>query len=226
MTTEPPIAGSTLQLAFKSHPKKEEQPVRACLVEGAIWFAARDICRVMCLSYDVVIPHFDATALDTDIAPFAFDAADPELVLSPIGVYKLSAKNESVLTVKVAAWSRREANARLPDATPTDARLFLTVDAEGARPPYPNKFTGRLGEWKELLFSPNYRTSTAIMWERARAEIQARQAERLLSPEERAVRAEEAAAEDAARAESLDRFIASIGANNRARTATGTPIPG
>lgn len=225
MPTEPPNTGSTLQLAFKSHPKKEEQPVRACMVEGSLWFAARDICRIMSLPYEVVIPHFDAIALDTDMAPFQFDDV-PELVLSPIGVYKLCSKNETVLTVKVATWSRREANERLPDALPTDARLFLTLDPEGARPPYPNKYTGRLGEWKGLLFNPNYRTTTAIMWARAHAEIKAQQGEWLLSPEERAARAEEAAAQRAASDESLDRFIASIAANSRARAANATYVPG
>lgn len=216
MTTEPPIAGSTLQLAFKSHPKHEEQPVRACISEGSLWFAARDICRIMGLNYEIVIPHFDATALDTDIAPFAFDA-DAELVLSPIGVYKLCTKNESVLAVKVAAWSRREARERLPDAKPDDARLFLTLDHEGARPPYPNKFTGRLDEWKDLIAHRNYRSNLDIMVDRA---VKEREADRLLSPEERAARAEQAAAEQAARDESMDRFIARLAAS-----AAAIPTP-
>lgn len=212
MKTAPIIERSILSLAFKGHKSHEEQPVRACMSEGSLWFSARDVCHVMKLDYEVAMPHFDATAPDTDIAAFEFDKS-PELVLSPIGVYNLCCKNESVLTVKVAAWARRQAKQLLPDADPADPRLFLTLDAEGGRPPYPNRFTGRLEEWKELLYHPKYRTPSAILMTRARAELKAKQEGHLLSPEEKAALAERAAADQAASDAGVARLLARIATN-------------
>lgn len=220
MKTAPIVERSPLSLAFRSHKSHEEQPVRACMSEGSLWFSARDICHVMKLNYEVVMPHFDATAPDTDIAAFEFDKS-PELVLSPIGVYNLCCKNESVLTVKVAAWAKRQAKHLLADADPADPRLFLSLDAEGGRPSYPNRFTGRLEEWKELLYHPRYRTPSAILMTRARAELKAKQEEHQLSPEEKAALAERAAADHAARDAGVARRLASAAA--RASTVPNNP---
>lgn len=172
MKTEPPIEGSTLQLAFKSHPKHDEQPVRACMAEGSLWFAARDICDIMHLKYEVVIPPFDATAPDTAIAPFEF-ATGFELVLSPIGVLNLCTRNESALTIKVASWARRKAAELLSEPPADDARLRLTINPDGSRPDYPNRFTGYRDQWKELLFHPLYKSPRQIISEEHIAEMRA-----------------------------------------------------
>lgn len=61
----------------------------------------------------------------------------------------------------------------MPEPRADDARLRLTLNPDGSRPDYPNRFTGRLEEWKELAFHRDYKSPRQISAENHIAEMRA-----------------------------------------------------
>jgi hypothetical protein len=160
MISKPSVDGLTFTLDCFS------KPVRVYMSEGCPWFEASALCAAMGID-PAEIDRFNRDALDTDIAEFAFDA-EPVFVLSPIGHFKFVEDHLPEQYAKYAAWSRREAAKLVPDPAADDAHLCLTLRSDGSRPQRPSRFTGRVPEWKELLFLPAYRTDRAIAMERYR----------------------------------------------------------
>lgn len=155
MTTEPSTDGLTFTHDCYG------TPVRIFMWEGCPWFEASALCVAMGLD-PAVIATFNAKADDTDIALYPFDD-EPVPALSPIGHWKFVERHGGPRDAKYAAWSRREATKLIPEPHAEDARQRLTLNPDGSRPEYPNRYSGRLGEWKELLFHPNYRSANAIL---------------------------------------------------------------
>lgn len=158
------------------------QPVRIFMCENAPWFEATAICAAMGIA-PATVESFNRKALDTDIALHAFDDA-PVYVLSPIGAWKLGEDVDAYRCAKVSAWAKRQAAELVPEATPNDPRMFVTLTPDGRLPLRPAKYSGRLAEWDNLRCSP--------------AGIAARVKERSIIPELRLRRAS-LAAQSAAR---------------------------
>lgn len=166
MSSVTPQDGVSFTLFFKD---RQDQPVRCVMSEGSPWFEAAPICELLKLPL-ITIQGFDATALDSDIAQHAFDD-EPTAVVSPIGVWKLSLHAGRPQGPNVASWAKREAARLIPDQDPNDPRLHLTLNPDGSRPPYPDKYSGRRAEWGDLLFLPGYKTDRQIAGERYSASL-------------------------------------------------------
>lgn len=154
MTSNTEAVPTVLQLEYRN------QPVRAVLVEGCVWFDAADICTIQKLT-PFAVQDFNTGALDTDIARFEFDE-HPTAVLSPIGVWKLSHQRGRPADDQVAAWAKRESLRLIPEQSENDARLRLTLNADGTLPVTPNKYSGRRAEFDDLKLSPAFRPKFSV----------------------------------------------------------------
>jgi hypothetical protein len=205
MTTEPSTDGLTFTDDCLG------APIRITIQGGCPWFEATDLCAAMDVN-PALIDHFAEKALATDLGMHPFDA-EPVPALSPIGHYKFVGIYGADAVANRAAWTRRKANELFPVADDEDPRFRLTLNADGSRPEYPNRYTGRLNEWKDLKCHPNYRTPRAIEHEQYMAAIVPRKSQPQLTA------AEEEAALDAG----ISRLLA--GAAARLHSTPAAPQP-
>jgi hypothetical protein len=144
-----PRPGEAFTLSYRDQP---DRTVRAVFTEGIPWFDAADICDLLKLPIEA-IGRFDESALDTDLATFAFDDR-PTAVLSPIGVYKLSMDAPLPQGPQVSAWAKRVSCEIVLDPAQDDARMHLTLNPDGTLPRFPHKFSGRRSDFYALRYSP------------------------------------------------------------------------
>ena len=146
MTTETAPQGPTQILHYKN------MPVRILMLEGAPWFSSADIADALGLHHwavDQQIPRLPAHAVRECQEDTEEGLTDAKL-LSPIGVWLITHLIDPRRGAGVAAWAKRTAADLVPDPTPQDPRLFLSPAANGALPPRPDKYSGRLSEWRDL----------------------------------------------------------------------------
>lgn len=152
-----PVWGECLTLEYK------RLPLRAVLIDGVPWFSLRDIR--LALHYDpeaeAVIDHPDFPA---HLWTIGEELPDPEVpgepertvLLSPVGVWRWTHFTDPARGQGIAAWTRREALARCPDADPKNPHVYLTMGPDWSLPIRPLRYSGRFAEWEELRFSKEY----------------------------------------------------------------------
>ena len=146
MTIETAPQGATQIINYKT------TPVRILMLDGSPWFASEDIADALGLHHwaiDRQIPKLPAHAVRECQEDTEEGLTDAKL-LSPIGVWLITHLIDPRRGAGVAAWARRTAADLVPNPTPKDPRLFLTPAANGAIPPRPDKYSGRLSEWRDL----------------------------------------------------------------------------
>ena len=146
MTIETAPQGATQIINYKA------TPVRILMLDGSPWFASQDIADALGLHQWAVdqqisrLPTHAVMECQEDTEEGLTDAK----LLSPIGVWLITHLIDPRRGAGVAAWAKRTAADLVPNPTPKDPRLFLTPAANGAIPPRPDKYSGRLSEWRDL----------------------------------------------------------------------------
>jgi hypothetical protein len=142
---------------------------------GVPWFALPDLCDALNrrMEYDaprVAGPHFPSFARCT-LKEETEEGLQDITLLSPVGVFFLTALTEPWKGAALTNWARKEAQRLCPNPTPGDPAIFLTYMEDGDLPPCPTKYSGRRAEWNDLRYSPNRPIRQPL---ESRQELQAR----------------------------------------------------
>ena len=154
MTTPTATATQAQTLVFKEH------PIRIVIVDGVPWFSLEDVTEALGYTHLSAKRAFHETFPKHARMECLEDTEEGQIsttVLSPVGVWHFTAILDAYRGQGLANWAKKEALRLHPNPEAKDPRFFLTLTADGQLPPTPAKYSGRLGEWRELKDSDEYR---------------------------------------------------------------------
>ncbi|UXC90516.1 hypothetical protein EGM87_16005 [Sphingobium sp. RSMS] len=154
MTTQPATATQAQTLMFKEH------PIRIVIVDEVPWFSLEDVTEALGYTQLSAKRAFHSSFPEharMECLEETGEGQKATTVLSPVGVWHFTAILDAYRGQHLANWAKKEALRLHPNPMPKDPRFFLTLTAEGQLPPTPAKYSGRLGEWRELKDSEEYR---------------------------------------------------------------------